>query len=58
MIPSVLTLGRLDEMKVAKLAMALIGAVMLFGQLGVGLSTVLNQLAQERVSSRATMPSP
>ena len=46
------------EMKVAKLAMALIGAVMLFGQLGFGLSMVLNQLAQERVSSRATMPSP
>ena len=51
------SLGRL-EMKIAKLAMALIAAVMLFGQLGVGLSTVLNQLAQERASSRATMPAP
>ena len=46
------------EMKVAKLATALIGAAMLFGQLGVGLSAVLNQLSEESVSSRGNIPSP
>tara|TARA_A200000113_G_C8555819_1_gene254317 strand:- start:79 stop:240 length:162 start_codon:yes stop_codon:yes gene_type:complete len=45
-------------MKVAKFATALIGAAMLFGQLGVGLSTVLNQLSEESVSSRGNIPSP
>ena len=47
----------LIEMKVAELAAALIGAAMLFCQLGVGLSTVMNQLSQESVSRRGTIPS-
>jgi putative ribosome biogenesis GTPase RsgA len=57
-IPNLMPLVVLLEMKVAKLVTTLIGAAMLFGQLGVGLSTVLNQLSEESVSSRGNIPSP
>ena len=46
------------EMNVAKLAVAVIGASMLFGQLGVGISTVLNQFSEDNVSSRQSTPAP
>ena len=46
------------EMNVAKLAVAVIGASMLFGQLGVGISTVLNQFSEDNVSSRQDTPAP
>ena len=39
-------------MNVSKLTMAIVGASMLIGQLGLGVSTVIQQLNDESLSSR------
>ena len=44
-------------MNVAKLTMAIVGASMLIGQLGLGVSTVIQQLNDESLSSREVITS-
>tara|TARA_B100000524_G_C23438836_1_gene294429 strand:+ start:367 stop:525 length:159 start_codon:yes stop_codon:yes gene_type:complete len=47
----------LVEMSVAKLTMAIVGASMMIGQLGLGVSTVIQQLNDDTLSSREVITS-
>ncbi len=55
-LPNLMPLA-LVEMSVAKLTMAIVGASMMIGQLGLGVSTVIQQLNDDTLSSREVITS-